>query len=194
MQREISIKSDQNVGAAGNEQPPNQRIKRFSRYPQSSLACKFDALTVVRLCREKGANKKEKKEGKKREERINSIEWLVNSYKNEYNVPKVTFKTNLRVNNNCITEVYIEKFVREWLSIFCESDKEEEYRGDNVEFYPIVFFHTNYDVSQIRLLIRIVINIFIERRINVYAYKRVYNNYIYIYIYDCEMVELEHSC
>lgn len=65
MQREISIKSDQNVGAAGNEQPPNQRIKRFSRYPpQSSLACKFDALTVVRLCREKDANKKGK--GKKR--------------------------------------------------------------------------------------------------------------------------------
>ena len=65
MQREISIKSDQNVGAAGNEQPPNQRIKRFSRYPQSSLTCKFDALTVVRLCRERGANKKEKKERRK---------------------------------------------------------------------------------------------------------------------------------
>lgn len=79
MQREISIKSDQNVGAAGNEQPPNQRIKRFSRYPQSSLACKFDALTVVRLCREKGANKKEKNgekgrgKEKKRERRKKKI-------------------------------------------------------------------------------------------------------------------------
>lgn len=78
MQREISIKSDQNVGAAGNEQPPNQRIKRFSRYPQSSLACKFDALTVVRLCRERGANKKEKKERKREKKKEREGEEKIN--------------------------------------------------------------------------------------------------------------------
>lgn len=78
MQREISIKSDQNVGAAGNEQPPNQRIKRFSRYPQSFLACKFDALTVVRLCRERGANKKEKKERKKEKKKEREGEEKIN--------------------------------------------------------------------------------------------------------------------
>lgn len=78
MQREISIKSDQNVGVAGNEQPPNQRIKRFSRYPQSSLTCKFDALTVVRLCRERGANKKEKKERKKEKKKEREGEEKIN--------------------------------------------------------------------------------------------------------------------